>query len=162
VLRDTRARAGAGASRGAGPLAHDRRLRILLVEDNLVNQKVATALLERQGYFVHVAGDGAQAVARITADPDGFDLVLMDIQMPVMDGFEATSAIRAMEIEKGGHVPIIAITAHTRSAGRERCLAAGMDAYIEKPIQADELYQTIRDLCASPAMAPGSAITPGA
>jgi two-component system, sensor histidine kinase and response regulator len=161
VLRDTRARARDAADSGAVPLAPERRLRILLVEDNVVNQKVATALLERQGYFVHVTDDGAQALGRLTAEPDGFDLVLMDIQMPVMDGFEATSAIRARELEQGGHVPIIAITAHTRSADRERCLAAGMDAYIEKPIQADELYQTIRELCASPAIAPGNATAPG-
>jgi signal transduction histidine kinase/CheY-like chemotaxis protein len=161
VLGDARATAGNGAGSDPVPLARDRRLRILLVEDNEVNQKVATALLERQEYFVHVASNGAQAVARLAADLDGFDLVLMDIQMPVMDGFEATSAIRAMELEKGGHVPIIAITAHTRRAGRERCLAAGMDGYIEKPIQADELYQTIRELCASRAMPPGRANVPG-
>ncbi len=157
VLRDTRAEAESGAGSDAVSLAHDRRLRILLVEDNVVNQKVATALLERQGYFVHVAGNGAQAVERITADPDGFHLVLMDIQMPVMDGFEATSAIRALERDQGGHVPIVAITAHARNAGRERCLAAGMDAYIEKPIQADELYQVIRALCPGPAVAPARA-----
>jgi signal transduction histidine kinase/DNA-binding response OmpR family regulator len=115
VLGDTRARHG----QGAGSLAPDRRrLRILLAEDNLVNQRVATALLERQGHFVHVAADGAQALARMAADPDGFDLVLMDVQMPVMDGFEATAAIRARESSDGEHVPIIAITAHTRSASR--------------------------------------------
>ena len=157
VLGDTRARHGQDAGGDAGPPAPARRLRIQLAEDNLVNQRVATALLERRGYFVHVADDGAQALARMEADPDGFDLVLMDVQMPIMDGFEATAAIRVRERRDGGHVPIIAITAHTRSASRERCLAAGMDAYIEKPIRADELYQAIHELCASPEPAPGSA-----
>jgi two-component system sensor histidine kinase/response regulator len=156
VLRDTHAEAGADAGSGAALRAHDRRLRILLVEDNVVNQKIVTSLLERQGYFVHVASDGAQAVERMSADPDGFDLVLMDIQMPVMDGFEATSGIRALEGDQARHVPIVAITAHTRNADRERCLAAGMDAYIEKPIQADELYQVVRALCPNPAVSPAS------
>jgi two-component system, sensor histidine kinase and response regulator len=73
----------------------------------------------------------------------------MDVQMPIMDGFQATAAIRARERETGRHVPIIAVTAHTRSASRDRCLAAGMDGYIEKPIQAGELYQTIEALCAA-------------
>jgi signal transduction histidine kinase/CheY-like chemotaxis protein len=121
-------------------------LRVLLVEDNLINQKVAAALLARYGFAVAVASDGAQAVDQWHADPGGFDIVLMDVQMPVMDGFEATAAIRARERETGGHVPIIAVTAHAQSNSQERCLAAGMDAYLEKPIQPTQLYQTIQAL----------------
>jgi two-component system sensor histidine kinase/response regulator len=126
--------------------AGSTRLRVLLVEDNLINQRVATALLERQGFSVHVASDGSQAVDEWSMNPEGFDIVLMDVQMPIMDGFQATAAIRTRERHTGGHVPIIAVTAHAMSASRDRCLAAGMDGYIEKPIQAGELYQTIEAL----------------
>ena len=146
MLHEIRSQAG---KRVEG-LEHDSdRLRVLLVEDNLINQRVATALLERQGFAVRVASNGAQAVDEWSLNPEGFDIVLMDVQMPIMDGFQATAAIRARERETGRHVPIIAVTAHTRSASRDRCLAAGMDGYIEKPIQAGELYQTIEALCAA-------------
>ncbi|WP_428265157.1 response regulator [Haliangium sp.] len=118
-------------------------LRVLLVEDNPVNQKVAIALLERHGISVNVADNGVRAIEHLDAEPDGFDLVLMDIQMPVMDGFETTAIIRAREHDSGAHIPIIAVTAHTRWASREMCLAAGMDDYVEKPVQADELYRAI-------------------
>jgi two-component system sensor histidine kinase/response regulator len=147
ILHEMRSQAGKGVEALEG---HDSdRLRVLLVEDNLINQRVATALLERQGFAVRVASNGAQAVDEWSLNPEGFDVVLMDVQMPVMDGFQATAAIRAKERETGRHVPIIAVTAHTRSANRDRCLAAGMDGYIEKPIQAGELYQTIDALCAA-------------
>ncbi len=145
MLHQLRSQAG----KGTEGLDHDsERLRVLLVEDNLINQRVATALLERQGFAVRVAANGAQAVDEWSLNPEGFDVVLMDVQMPIMDGFQATAAIRARERDTGRHVPIIAVTAHTRSASRDRCLAAGMDGYIEKPIQAGELYQTIDALTA--------------
>jgi signal transduction histidine kinase/CheY-like chemotaxis protein len=139
----------------AASASNSSQLRVLLVEDNVINQKVAAALLARHGFAVHVASDGAQAVHQWHADPGGFDIVLMDVQMPIMDGFEATAAIRAHERESGGRVPIIAVTAHTQAASRELCLAAGMDAYLEKPIQASQLYQTIH------ALRPGTADVPG-
>ncbi len=139
----------------AASASNSNGLRVLLVEDNVINQKVAAALLARHGFSVHVASDGAQAVHQWHVDPDGFDIVLMDVQMPIMDGFEATAAIRARERETGGRVPIIAVTAHTQAASRELCLAAGMDAYLEKPIQASQLYQTIHALRPCTADAPG-------
>jgi CheY-like chemotaxis protein len=91
---------------------------------------------------VAVAGNGQQAVRRL--DEESFDLVLMDLQMPGMDGFEATAVIRDLETQRGGRVPIIALTAHAMKGDRERCLDAGMDGYITKPIRAQELLQAIR------------------
>ncbi len=129
-------RAGIGADA-------DDHLRVLLVEDNPINQRVAVALLERQGYSVDVADNGARALEQLDAEPNGFDLVLMDIQMPVMDGFQTTAAIRARERGHSVRLPIIAVTAHTKHANRERCLAAGMDDYIEKPLRPDALYSAI-------------------
>lgn len=102
--------------------------RILLAEDNAVNQTLAVRLLEKRGYVVSVAGDGRAAVAALQKDT--FDLVLMDIQMPDMDGFEATSAIRKKEERTGRHIPIIAMTAHALEGDQERCVAAGMDGYV--------------------------------
>ncbi|MBA4159766.1 MAG: response regulator, partial [Gemmatimonadetes bacterium] len=116
-------------------------LRILLAEDGVVNQKVAVSLLERRGHSVHVAGNGREALSAL--ERESFDLVLMDVQMPEMDGFETTAAIRAREREHGGHLPIIAMTAHAMKGDRERCLAAGMDDYLSKPIRADELYEKV-------------------
>jgi two-component system, sensor histidine kinase and response regulator len=116
----------------AAPLEPGRSLHLLLVEDNPVNQKLAVRLLERLGHQVAVADDGRQALTALAAQE--VDLVLMDVQMPVMDGFEATAAIRAREREHGGHLPIIAMTAHAMKGDRERCLAAGMDDYVTKPI----------------------------
>ena len=121
-----------------------RRLRLLLAEDNPVNQKLAVRLLEKKGHTVVVAGDGIEAV-RAVAD-QSFDLVLMDVQMPEMDGFEATAAIRAREHGTGRHIPILAMTAYAMKGDRERCLAAGMDAYVSKPIQPRELWQAIEAL----------------
>jgi len=120
-----------------------RRLRILLVEDNNVNQRLATHLLAAQGHEVIVAGDGKQAVS--LTERQELDLVLMDVQMPEMDGLEATACIRRRE--KGGtrRLPIVAMTAFAMRGDRERCLQAGMDGYIAKPIQAAELYQAIAD-----------------
>ncbi len=115
--------------------------RILLAEDSLVNQKLALALLKERGHRVSLVTNGRDAVAATEACP--FDLVLMDVQMPDMDGLEAASAIRDRELRTGGHVPIVAMTAHALKGDRERCLAAGMDGYIAKPIRAAELHEAI-------------------
>jgi two-component system, sensor histidine kinase and response regulator len=112
-------------------------LRILIAEDNLVNQRLATRLLEKRGHQVTVAGNGREAVD--AAEKDAFDLVLMDLQMPEMDGFEATAALREREKATGIHVPVIALTAHALKGDRERCLEAGMDGYLTKPIRPQEL-----------------------
>ena len=116
---------------------------VLLVEDNPVNQKLATVLLERRGYRVVLARDGAEAVA--AREAGGFAAILMDMQMPVMDGIEATQRIRALE-EAGGtaRIPIIAMTANAMQGDRERCLAAGMDDYIAKPVEARQLAEILQ------------------
>ena len=116
--------------------------RALLAEDNPVNQALAVRLLQKQGWLVEVASNGREAVEKFKAG--GYDVVLMDVQMPEMDGFEATAGIRAIEAAGGGHVPVIAMTAHAMKGDRERCLAAGMDGYVSKPIRPDQLLQAIR------------------
>jgi CheY-like chemotaxis protein len=118
------------------------RHRILLAEDNEVNQKLAQRLLEKRGFEVTVVGDGRSAVAEHEEHP--FDAILMDVQMPEMDGFEATAAIRKKEKTAGGHVPIIAMTAHALKGDEERCLDAGMDAYVSKPIRTAQLFTTLQ------------------
>ena len=118
------------------------RLRVLLAEDNAVNQKIACRFLEKEGHHVTLASDGRQALAAI--ERENFDVVLMDVQMPEMDGFEATAAIRALERDTGKHLPIIAMTAHAMAGDRERCLAAGMDNYIAKPINARALIEVLQ------------------
>ncbi len=128
----------------ASPGASEKRpgpWKILLAEDSVVNQKLAVALLERHGHTVVVAGNGREAIAALQSQP--FDLVLMDVQMPEMDGLEATGLIRAGEKQTGARVPIVAMTAHALKGDRERCLAAGMDDYISKPIHAKQLYETL-------------------
>jgi CheY-like chemotaxis protein len=112
-------------------------LRILLAEDNLVNQRLAMRLLEKRGHLVTVAGNGKEAV--VAMEMNTFDLVLMDLQMPEMDGFEATAALREREKETGIHLPVIALTAHALKGDRERCLESGMDGYLTKPIRPQEL-----------------------
>lgn len=134
----------AAPPRGAGALAlggDGRRARVLLVEDNVVNQRVASGLLTRRGHAVTVAQDGREALDRLAHET--FDLVLMDLQMPVMDGLEATVAIRERERTTGGHVRIVAMTAHAMSSDRDRCLAAGMDGYLSKPIDPVALFATV-------------------
>jgi CheY-like chemotaxis protein len=118
-----------------------RPLRILLAEDNLINQTLATRLLGRQGHIVVVAGNGQEALAELERQP--FDLVLMDVEMPAMDGLEATALIRQKEQGTGRHVPILAMTAHAMKGDQERCLAAGMDSYVSKPVRARELFDAI-------------------
>jgi len=123
------------------------RSRVLLAEDNAVNQTLAVRLLEKRGYTVKVAGNGLVAVEAF--EKEQFDIVLMDIQMPEMDGFQATEAIRAREKLTGGHVPIIAMTAHALKGDEERCISAGMDGYVSKPIRTSELYSAIERLLAN-------------
>jgi CheY-like chemotaxis protein/HPt (histidine-containing phosphotransfer) domain-containing protein len=121
-----------------------RPLKVLLAEDSLVNQRLAVGLLEKHGHTVVVAGHGREAIA--TLQSQTFDVVLMDVQMPEMDGFEATAAIRHQERRTGSHIPIIAMTAHAMKGDRERCLAAGMDGYVSKPIRASQLFQVIESM----------------
>jgi two-component system, sensor histidine kinase and response regulator len=116
-------------------------LRVLLAEDNVVNQRLAVMILNKRGYDVVVAVNGKEAVAAV--EQEAFDVILMDVQMPEMDGFEATASIRKKEKDTGGHIPIIAMTAHAMKGDRERCLAAGMDGYLSKPIRPDSLVATI-------------------
>ena len=116
-------------------------LRILLAEDNPINQRFAFCLLEKRGHEVVVANNGKEVLMALAQQP--FDLVLMDVQMPEMDGLEATAAIRAQEQDQGGHVPIIAMTAHAMEGDRERCLQAGMDSYLTKPVRPHELFETL-------------------
>jgi len=118
---------------------HGQGLHILLAEDNLANQRVARTILEKAGHSVVIAETGKYAVMLL--DEQSFDLILMDVQMPDMDGFEATAAIREREKQTGKHTPIIAMTAHAMSGDRERCLEAGMDDYITKPIRASLLLE---------------------
>ena len=115
--------------------------RILLAEDGAINQQVAVRLLEERGHSVVVVSNGRAAVEQVAAQP--FDVVLMDVQMPEMDGLEATAAIRRAEEQTGGHVPIIAMTAHAMKGDRDRFLAAGMDGYVAKPVRPHELYAAV-------------------
>jgi CheY-like chemotaxis protein len=121
-------------------------MRVLLVEDNAVNQRLASRLLEKRGHSVFVAGNGLEALEAL--EKEGFDLVLMDVQMPVMDGLEATVAIRKKEGTSGIHLPVVALTAHAMKGDREKCLAAGMDGYLTKPIRPQELDELLRSYLA--------------
>ncbi len=151
-LREAIARVlGAREHQGAIPLItryslQDARdpatvLRLLLVEDNQVNKMLAVRLLEKRGHRVVVAGNGREALAAL--EKENFDLVLMDVQMPEMDGFEATAAIRRAERGTANHQPVVAMTAHAMKGDRERCLAAGMDGYLSKPIRPQELDKVL-------------------
>ncbi len=140
-----------------------KRARVLVVEDNVVNQRVAMGLLERRGHEVTLAEDGREAVAITARQP--FDVVLMDLQMPVMGGLEATAAIRAREAETGGHLRIVAMTAHAMNGDRERCLAAGMDGYLSKPVEPQMLFAVVEQepsietkKAAAPAAAPAAPV----
>jgi CheY-like chemotaxis protein len=114
--------------------------RILLVEDNPVNQKLAHMVLTKGGYHVEMAKNGRDAIEKFTASPHDFDLILMDIQMPIMDGLEATRIIRKKGFDS---VPIIALTAHALDSDRNRCLEAGMNDHITKPIKRELVYRLI-------------------
>ena len=135
----TRRQVGSGHVPGEGRSP----LRILVAEDNKVNQLIASRLLEKRGHRVVVAGNGREALAALERPDDPFDLVLMDLQMPIVDGFKAVRIIRAREQPSGPRLAIIALTAHAMKGDEERCLAAGMDGYISKPIEADQLFAVI-------------------
>ncbi len=122
------------------PLA-GRQLKVLLAEDNVVNQKLAVHMLEKRGHEVRVVPTGKQAVDALVRE--AFDVVLMDVQMPEMDGYEATQAIRESERTTGAHQPIVAMTAHAMEGDRERCIEAGMDEYVSKPIDAERLLRAL-------------------
>ena len=119
-------------------------LRVLLAEDSLVNQKLAVGLLKKWGHSVVVTSNGREALAAL--ESQHFDLVLMDVQMPEMDGLEAVAEIRASDKRSGRHMPIIAMTAHAMKGDRERCLEAGMDDYVSKPIHAHQLFETLESV----------------
>jgi CheY-like chemotaxis protein len=142
--------------------ALDRRrskLRILLAEDNAINQKLARRILEKHGHTVTVAGDGREAVA--AAAKGEFDAILMDVQMPHMSGLDATAAIRAREGGSGKRTPIVAMTANAMKGDRERCLEAGMDGYVSKPIQADQLLEVLARVTATSGETVPAAPAPG-
>lgn len=122
-------------------------LRVLLAEDNLVNQRLAVRLLEKEGHSVVVASDGAKALDAL--EQQQFDLILMDVQMPVMDGVETTAAIRKREQGSGAHIPIVAMTAHAMAGDRQRFLSLGMDGYVSKPIQSRDLMAMIENVFAA-------------
>jgi len=117
------------------------RAHVLIVEDNLLNQKLALRMLEKLGYRADLADNGRDAVRMI--EKGGYDLVFMDCQMPEMDGYEASAIIRQREKESGQHLPIIAMTAHTMTGDRDKCMEAGMDDYISKPIRKEQIVQVI-------------------
>ena len=121
-------------------------LRMLLAEDNAVNQRLAVRLLEKRGHSVVVAGNGLEALQAL--EKESFDLVFMDVQMPEMDGLEATAAIREKEKMSGQHQPIIALTAHAMKGDREKCIAGGMDGYLTKPIRPQELDEILGEVVA--------------
>jgi PAS domain S-box-containing protein len=137
-----------------------RPLQILLAEDNLVNQKLAVRLLQKRGHSVTVASNGLEVLAAM--ETRRFDAVLMDVQMPKMDGFETTAAIRARENISGTHTPIIAMTAHAMKGDRERCLAAGMDGYVAKPLRAAELFEAVEGAVPAAAAEPAGPAAPRA
>ena len=148
--------APADGSRGEAPPC--RPLEVLLAEDNLVNQRLAVRMLEKRGHRVTVADNGKEALAAL--EKKAFDLVLMDCRCRRLGGFEATELIRERERGTGSHLPVIALTAHAMKGDRERCLAAGMDAYVSKPIRAAELFAAVDEVMAAapPAAAPAEGV----
>jgi PAS domain S-box-containing protein len=141
-LRRAQRAEGAGAGRDDGTgIPTQPRLRILVADDNQINQRLSIGLLERQGHQVHVVGNGQDALAALAAER--FDVVLMDVQMPGMDGLQAAAALRRQEAGTGRRVPVIAVTAHAMQGDRERCLAAGMDGYVTKPFSGASLARAL-------------------
>jgi CheY-like chemotaxis protein len=131
--------------------------RVLLVEDNLVNQKVVLAILRKKGFQIDVSNDGREALSKLEGATDPYDIVLMDVQMPVLDGLETTRIIR--KNQRWDRLPIVAMTAHAMNGDRERCLQAGMNSYVSKPVQPAHLVSVIEKLlqewaAASPPPAP--------
>ncbi len=123
----------------------DTQICILMAEDNLVNQKIVLSMLPRDTYHITTTGDGVEALKRFKEN--SYDLILMDIQMPKMGGLEAARKIRKLEKDKPGKIPILALTANAMEGDRDNCLAAGMDAYLSKPFQKDQLINLIQTLC---------------
>jgi len=170
VKQSRQSKAVAFPESGASSILSGRLCSVLLAEDNVVNQRVAVRILEKRGHTVTAVANGLEAVQALACQK--FDLVLMDVQMPQMDGLDATAAIRRAELPLGSHVPIIAMTAHAMKGDRERCLAAGMDDYVSKPVNAEQLFAVIertlsacqaaaRAAKASVAVEPASALRPG-
>lgn len=129
----------------ASCLAPSNDIRVLLVEDNMVNRKLAMLILERVGCEVHVAENGAEGVEKFKVG--GYEAIFMDCQMPVMDGYEATLAIRKLEAGTSSHIPIIAVTANAMKGDKEKCLECGMDDYISKPILPNDLQSAVNRWC---------------
>jgi len=123
--------------------------RILVAEDHPVNRKLVSKMLEKRSLVPVLVANGSEVLHALESDT--FDLILMDVQMPGMDGLQTTAAIREQEKTTGGHIPILAMTAHAMNRDREKCLAAGMDAYLSKPVRAPALYEAIEDLLSDPA-----------
>jgi CheY-like chemotaxis protein len=121
---------------------HVPAMKVLLVEDNPVNQKIAVRMLQKLGNEVDVAGNGLEGVEMFRAST--YAAILMDVSMPVMDGLEATRKIRELERTRGGHVPVVALTANAMDGDRERCMNAGMDEYLSKPVRSEDLEETLR------------------
>ncbi|HYL75819.1 MAG TPA: response regulator, partial [Bryobacteraceae bacterium] len=144
VLGREKAAGPVGLSIGAKHTMPGRR--ILLAEDNIVNQRLVARLLEKRGHTAVVVSNGREALSIL--EKQSFDLILMDIQMPEMDGYEATAAIRAREAHTGAHLPIVALTAHAMKGDGDHCLATGMDAYLPKPMHAEQLYELLDTLLA--------------
>ena len=131
-------------------------LSVLLAEDNVINQHLVKRLLEKRGHAVTVTGSGREALERVASE--SFDVILMDVQMPDMDGLQASTRIREIEKHRGTYTPILALTAHTMKGDRERCLAAGMDQFINKPIDAERFVEVV-EAAAAPGR-PGTPATP--
>ena len=140
ALEETRPETAPRARRGLA--VKTLRLRVLLCEDNLVNQKLAAGIFKRLGHSVDITNNGREALDRIAQNP--YDIVIMDLQMPVMGGLEATQLLRERESVTGGHLPVVAMTAHALKGDREKCLEAGMDGYVSKPIRVDLLEEEVR------------------
>ncbi len=143
VAKKPKAKRTTGASDTQISLPFSDETEILVAEDQLINRKVITQFLERKGWIVEVVENGKQAVDILKKYPNRFSLVLMDVQMPVMDGLEATRQIRLAETERKTYVPIIAMTAHAMKGDKEQCIAAGMDDYLSKPVNPGELYELV-------------------
>ncbi len=143
-------RSGNGRKANRNEFPPMRQLRILLAEDGKANQTMAVGLLKKWGHVVDVAENGFDVVRLYQSDP--FDVILMDVQMPKMDGLAATRTIRDLECESDQHIPIVAMTAHAMKGDRERCLASGMDDYVSKPVKRPELYRVLQSLCTRPAV----------
>ncbi|MFL5241269.1 MAG: ATP-binding protein [Gemmataceae bacterium] len=148
-----------GKANGKSMNTPGSRLRILLGEDNAVNQEVTMRLLAKRGHEVVVAGTGEEALAALQVST--FDLALMDVQMPGIGGFETVARIRAAESGTGRRLPVVALTAHAMAGDRERCLEAGMDAYLPKPVQAADLFRLVEQLIAQPASSEPSRVPAG-